>query len=160
MQFIAELRCFSFIWSFHKCKCKFKCKPIFIMRPLLQLPCVKTWPRHWPCALMNSSLKCRHDESRYGMWPLPISHGHNLHFKSEFFMKDAGQRKLVLILPNGPNTPGERAQDKLSFSVDVIRTNDLLIDCQMFHHLWSLYYGGSIMYYTMITILLWYSVLI
>ena len=34
------------------------------------------------------------------------------YFKSQFYVKDPGYRKPVLILPNGLRQPGERAHDR------------------------------------------------
>ena len=34
------------------------------------------------------------------------------YFKSQLYVKDPGQRKPVLILPNGLSKPGERAHDR------------------------------------------------
>ena len=34
------------------------------------------------------------------------------YFKSQLYVKDPGHRKPVLILPNGPSKPGERAHDR------------------------------------------------
>ena len=51
------------------------------------------------------------------------------YFKSQLHVEDPGQRKPVPILPNGPNEPGERVNDRnLISAVSGIRTNNLLID--------------------------------
>ena len=34
------------------------------------------------------------------------------YFKSQLYVEDPGHRKPVLILPNGPSKPGERAHDR------------------------------------------------
>ena len=34
------------------------------------------------------------------------------YFKSQLYVEDPGHRKSVLILPNGPSKPGERAHDR------------------------------------------------
>ena len=37
------------------------------------------------------------------------------YFKSQLYEEDPGHRKPVLILPNGPSKPGERAHDRIKF---------------------------------------------
>ena len=51
------------------------------------------------------------------------------YFKSQFYVKNPGHRKLVFILTNGLSKPGERAHDRnLTSVVGRIRTHSLLID--------------------------------
>ena len=53
----------------------------------------------------------------------------DLYFKSQFYVKDPGHRKPVLILPNGLSKPGERAHDKNFISaVSGIQIHSHLID--------------------------------
>ena len=57
------------------------------------------------------------------------------YFKTQLYVKDPGHRKLVFILPNGLNKPGERAHDRNFISVmGGIRTHNLLIDSPAFYH--------------------------
>ena len=40
------------------------------------------------------------------------SEGHDPYFKSQVYVEDPGNRKPVLILPNGLSKPEERAHDR------------------------------------------------
>ena len=57
------------------------------------------------------------------------------YLKSQINVEDPGQRKPVLILPNGLSKPGERAHDRNFISaVGGIRTRNLLIDSSACYH--------------------------